>query len=121
MDGPPGPKNADLHWLEQDAKAMLKLDNAEEALKLIEEKISPKQCEKKRSRKQEKNSKQEENAEYLSIVQDKSLQFKGSKDFATDYERLSGHVGSSHHVVPRKWNSDSDMPYKTIWKHCKII
>ncbi len=30
--------NADLHWLEQDTKAMLTLDNTEAALKLIAEK-----------------------------------------------------------------------------------
>ncbi len=43
MDAPPGPnRNADLHWLEQDTKAMLTLDNTEAALKLIEEKISSK-------------------------------------------------------------------------------
>ncbi len=39
MDAPPGPnRNADLHWLEQDTKAMLTLVNTEAALKLIEEK-----------------------------------------------------------------------------------
>ncbi len=31
-DAPPGPnRNADLHWLEQDTKAMLTLDNTEAA------------------------------------------------------------------------------------------
>ncbi len=43
MDGPSGSnRNADLHWLEQDAKAMLILENTEAALKSIEENISPK-------------------------------------------------------------------------------
>ncbi len=75
MDGPPGPnRNGDLHWLEQDAKAMLILDNTEEALKLIEEKISPKTVRENMIKEAGENSKQEENAEYLSIVQDKSLQ-----------------------------------------------
>ncbi len=53
------------NWLEQDTKAMLTLDNTEAALKLIAEKISSKQCEKKWSKRQEENLKQEENAEYL--------------------------------------------------------
>ncbi len=59
------------------------------------------------------NLKQEENAEYLSIGQDKSLQFKVQKISAPT---TSAEVGMRRflHAAPQNWSRDSDMPYKTI-------